>query len=76
MPKLPVVTGLRVVRALGRAGFDERRQTGSHVVMRHASSGRTVPVPVHSGQELPPGTLRRIIRDAGLTVEEFRRLLK
>ena len=76
MPKLPVVTGARAVKALGRAGFVVTRRSGSHTIMRHPETMRRVSVPVHSGQDLPPGTLRRIIADAGLTVEQFRLLLK
>ena len=76
MPKLPVVSGPEAVRALKRAGFEFRRQEGSHSILRHPETRVTVPVPIHGGRDLPPGTLRDIIRDAGLTVEEFRRLLK
>jgi len=71
-----VVTGAEVVRALRRAGFVVRRHTGSHTIMRHPGTMRSASVPVHSGEDLPPGTLRQIIADAGLTVEQFRRLLK
>ena len=75
MPKLPVVSGLETVRALERAGFLVSHQTGSHVSLRHMETGRTVSVPVHGGRDLPTGTVRGIIRDAGLTVVEFCELL-
>ena len=76
MPELPVVSGPEAVRALERAGFVVRRHIGSHVILRHPVTRVAVPVPVHGGKDLKPGTLRGIIRDAGLTIEEFRRLLK
>jgi len=76
LPKLPVVSGLEAIKALGRAGFVIRRQSGSHVVMTGPQGQRQLSVPVHGGRDLTPGTLRGIIQDAGLSVEEFRRLLK
>jgi predicted RNA binding protein YcfA (HicA-like mRNA interferase family) len=72
VPKLPVVSGADTGRALGRGGFGEIAQRGSHVKMRHAD-GRTAIVPLH--RELAPGTLRSILRQAGLSVDEFVTLL-
>ena len=74
-PKLPRVTCDELIRALKRAGFEEQRQRGSHLHLRRASDGRRVTVPVHKGRTVPPGTLRAILRDAGISVEEFRDLL-
>lgn len=76
MPKLPVLNGEEVVSALERAGFVFRRRTGSHAILRHPETKVTVPVPVHGGKDLKTGTLRGIIRDAGLAVEEFLQLLR
>ena len=73
--KLPRVEGREVVRALERSGFEVRRQKGSHVHLRRESDGRRATVPVHSGKTLPPGTLRAILRDAGLDPEGFRKLI-
>ena len=74
-PKLPRCTGPDLVRALERAGWVRRRQTGSHVIMGHpANPGRAV-VPVHAGQTLPPGIITRVLRDTGLTLDDLRRLL-
>lgn len=75
MPKLPVSSGRDLVRALERIGYEFLRQRGSHVTMINRELGRTIPVPVHANRPLRPGTLRAIIRDADLTVEEFRDLL-
>jgi predicted RNA binding protein YcfA (HicA-like mRNA interferase family) len=63
------------MRAPQRAGFEFLRQRASHITMVNRSTGQTVPVPVHGSRPLRPGTLRAIIRDAGLTVAEFVRLL-
>jgi len=75
--KLPRdVPGDRLVRALGRLGWYEDHQTGSHVALRHPEQpGRKVVIPVHPGRPLKPGTLHRILREAGLTVEALRDLL-
>ncbi|MFF5259105.1 type II toxin-antitoxin system HicA family toxin [Actinomadura viridis] len=68
------MSGAQVVKALGNAGFDLIRITGSHHRMAHAD-GRRVSIPAHAGRDMARGTLRSIIRDAGLTVEEFIALL-
>ena len=74
--RLPVVNGSAVVRGLKRAGFHVDRIVGSHhVLVFPGDPTRTVTVPVHSGRDLKPGTLRAIIREAGFSVEEFNDLL-
>ena len=73
MSKLPVISGRECVNALQRAGFRVRRQRGSHIVMQKDDPYRVVSVPNH--KPIKPGTLRGIISDAGLTVDEFRDLL-
>jgi predicted RNA binding protein YcfA (HicA-like mRNA interferase family) len=75
LPKLPAASGEDVIRALERAGFEVLRQRGSHVILVNRQSRQTIPVPVHGQRDLPAGTLRGIIADAGLTVGEFVRLL-
>lgn len=71
-PQLPVVSGSEAVGALGTIGFARVSQRGSHVKLRNAA-GRTVIVPLH--RELAPGTLRSILRQADLSVDEFVKLL-
>jgi predicted RNA binding protein YcfA (HicA-like mRNA interferase family) len=73
MTKLPVISGRDCVKALERAGFLLKRQEGSHIILRRDSPFAQVVVPDH--RELDRGTLRGIIRQAGLSVEEFARLL-
>lgn len=75
MPEsLPAVPGVKVVRALERAGFTVVRISGSHHVMRHPD-GLTVVVPVHAGRDMAKGTLRNILAIIGMDAEEFRKLL-
>ena len=74
MPKLPVVTAKEIIKALEKIGFQAVRQKGSHVRMKHEDS-RIVTVPVHKGKTIGKGLLRKILRDAELTVEEFVELL-
>jgi predicted RNA binding protein YcfA (HicA-like mRNA interferase family) len=76
MSGLPVIGGREVVRALTKAGFVVDRIAGSHHVMVFPGDPtRTVTVPVHAGRDLKPGTLRSIIRQTRLTVEEFSEFL-
>jgi predicted RNA binding protein YcfA (HicA-like mRNA interferase family) len=72
MSRLPVCSGADAVKALGRVGYAVDHQTGSHIILRHAS-GRLLTVPNH--RELAKGTLRALIREAGLTKEQFAELL-
>jgi predicted RNA binding protein YcfA (HicA-like mRNA interferase family) len=72
MPKLPVVSGTQAGRAFERAGWRVDRQRGSHVVMLKSGHIASLSIPQH--RELAPGTLRSLIRAAGMTVEEFRDL--
>jgi predicted RNA binding protein YcfA (HicA-like mRNA interferase family) len=72
MPKLPVVSGAQALRAFERAGWRVDRQRGSHVIMLKPGHIASLSIPQH--RELAPGTLRSLIRAAGLTVEEFRGL--
>ena len=73
MSKLPSLSGRECVKTLERAGFYFRRQEGSHIVLRRDDPFSQVVVPDH--RELDRGTLRAIIRAAGLSVNEFMRLL-
>lgn len=71
MPKLIRVSGEEVIRRLERLGFRQVRQRGSHVVMRKDTPDGEVGCSVPLHKELAVGTLRGIIRQSGLTVEEF-----
>ena len=67
MPKLPHVSGAEAVRALRQLGFEVARQRGSHIVMRRGASGCVVP----NHREIKIGTLHGVLRQAGISVEEF-----
>ena len=67
MPKLPRVSGAQAVRALERLGFAVARQRGSHIVMRRGSSGCVVP----NHRELKSGTLAGLLKQAGVSAEDF-----
>jgi predicted RNA binding protein YcfA (HicA-like mRNA interferase family) len=68
MPPVPILSGKQVIEILNGNGFEAIRQRGSHVRMRHPDGRRTT-VPLH--KELDRGTLRAIIRQTGLTVDDF-----
>ena len=70
-PKLPRVGGESPLRALKRLGFEEQRQKGSHVHLKRETDGRRLTVPIHKGRTIPPGTLRAILRDAEITIDEL-----
>jgi len=73
MAKLPVISGLKAVKAFSNAGWVASRQTRNHVIMEKIGHSTTLSVPKH--KELKRGTLRSLIKDAGLTVDEFVELL-
>ena len=70
MTGLPVVSGAQLIRALERLGWEAVRQRGSHVRLRHPERRMFLVVPLH--KELKRGTLRGILRDADLSVDELR----
>ncbi len=70
MAALPVLRSRQVVAALRRAGFTVHHQSGSHAILRNAGAALRVTVPMHN-RDLKPGTLRAIIREAGMSVDEF-----
>ncbi len=75
MRALPAVSGRIVIAALQRGGFEVVRSKGSHRFLRHRQDhSRQAVVPVHA-RDLPPGTLRAILRQARLTTDEFVDLL-
>ena len=71
MPKLPRVSGREAIRALERLGFEQVRQRGSHVVLKKRTPEGVIGCVVPLHQELAAGTLRGILRQAGVTPDEF-----
>ncbi len=73
MTKLPRISGRACVAALRKAGFQLKRQHGSHIILRRENPFAQVVVPDHL--ELDTGTLRAILRQAGLSPDQFEALL-
>ena len=73
MAKLPRISGMKAVKAFNKSGWSVARQTGSHIIMIKNDYKVILSVPRH--KELDRGTLRKLIKSAGLTVEDFVRLL-
>jgi predicted RNA binding protein YcfA (HicA-like mRNA interferase family) len=71
MSKLPSVTAREVIRVAQQLGFTFDRQRGSHAVYIRTVDHRRLVIPIHSGRDLKPGTLRGLIGDMGLSVDEF-----
>lgn len=70
MAQLPVLSGREVIRTLGKFGWTVARQRGSHIVLTKEGHNATLSVPDH--KEVARGTLRALLRAAGITLDEFR----
>lgn len=74
MSKIPSITGKSLLAALKRAGFEVIRIKGSHHFLRH-EDGRSTSVPIHSGEDIGPGLLSKILHDCELKVDDLKKLL-
>jgi predicted RNA binding protein YcfA (HicA-like mRNA interferase family) len=74
LAQIPLISSRECINALAKVGFAVSRQTGSHIILRREAPHKDVVVVPHSAQ-IPRGTLRNIIRQAKLTVDEFIALL-
>jgi len=75
MPKLPVIKSQELIRALKKLGFLKHHQVGSHAQFKNLN-GQKITVPVHAGKNINKKTLKGIINDLEINVEEFIVLLK
>lgn len=73
MPKLSPINAKELIKILEKLGFERVHQKGSHVRMRHID-GRRTSVPVHAGEKVGVGLLRKILRDCNITRNEFEEL--
>ena len=73
MTKLSTIKSTQFIRMLESMGFQKIRQKGSHCFMRH-TDGRTTVVPLHKGEDISRGLLRKILNDIDLSVDQFNRL--
>jgi predicted RNA binding protein YcfA (HicA-like mRNA interferase family) len=70
-PKLPVLSGDDLIKALKKFGYEPVRQAGSHIRLRHSAEPQRHPLTVPRHKTLKFGLLRRILRDARISVEEL-----
>ena len=75
MPKLPILSGRKLVKILKEIGFEEKRQKGSHIFLEKFIEGERKGLVVPNHKEIDKGTLIEIIRQAGLKREDFFKLL-
>jgi predicted RNA binding protein YcfA (HicA-like mRNA interferase family) len=76
MTKLPVLTANEVILGLRKAGFVfDRQAKGSHEIWYNPVTKRRTTVPNHPGADIPKGTLKAILKEAGLSLEDFLRLI-
>lgn len=75
MPKLPVVKAKELLKVLLKNGFYKHHQVGSHIQLKHVDGRRTT-IPYHPSKEIRRGTLKDIINDLNMTVDEFIKALK
>jgi predicted RNA binding protein YcfA (HicA-like mRNA interferase family) len=75
MPKLPIVKARELIRVITKLGFFEHHRVGSHVQFKN-KDGRRVTVSIHKGKDIKKKTLRGIISDLEISVEEFTKKLK
>ena len=71
MRSLGSYSGERIIKAFQKCGWQIARQKGSHVILQKDGSDAILSVPIHAGKTVKRGTLRALIKDAGLTVAEF-----
>lgn len=74
MPKLPIIKSKDLVKALNKMGFFEYHRVGSHVQLKH-SDGRRTTIPLHVGKDMPRGTVRAILKQIHISLEELIRIL-
>ncbi len=70
--KLPAVTAKEIIKIIERKGFVRVRQSGSHAIFKNESGKRTT-IPVHSNKNIGKGLLKQIMKDANITVEDFKK---
>lgn len=75
MPNIPIIKGQKLIKILLKQGFVLNRINGSHHILIHKEKHLTVSIPVHKGKTLGKGITLAIIKDAGLTIEKFLKLV-
>ena len=75
MRRLPALKAREVIRALEKAGWSVDHVTGSHYILRHPDKSGRIPVPYHGSRDIKIGILQSILKQSGLSIEEFNDLL-
>lgn len=75
MPKLPIISGKKLLTILKRHGYQEIRQKGSHVFVENQDGKRTTVIPIHSNEDLGKGLLKNIMTDLDLTVNDLIKMM-
>jgi len=73
MSRLPILTGLELIKILERMGFKTVRQKGNHVFLKHQDNRATI-IPVHKGKDVDRALLRKISRDIKISPDDFRNI--
>ena len=76
MPKLPIISGRRLLRTLKKHGFDVVRQRGSHVFVESEDGLKGTVIPVHAGEDLGKGILKSILADLDIETDDLLRMLR
>ncbi|MBD3397512.1 addiction module toxin, HicA family [Candidatus Micrarchaeota archaeon] len=74
--KLTPISPKKLVKVLGFLGYSQVRQKGSHIILEHKETRKITVVPMHSGQDISVGLLSMILREVGLSREEYFKLLR
>ena len=75
MPKLPSIPALKAIKCFEKIGYEVVRQKGSHIRLHHTTDQQKKPLTVPRHKTLGRGLLRKLLRDAELTIEQFNSLL-
>jgi predicted RNA binding protein YcfA (HicA-like mRNA interferase family) len=73
--RIPSLKSKEIIKALKKNNFIERRNTGKHCVLKNPLTGKIIPIPIHGSKDVKRGTVFAIIKQAGLSIEEFLNLL-
>ena len=71
MGRMPQITARKIIAFLKRNGFQEARQSGSHLTLWNEATGVSITVPVHTGCDLGRGLATRILKDAGFSIDKY-----
>ena len=74
MNKLPLLSSIELIKILKKLGFEEIRQRGSHKYLKH-TDGRATVIPVHSGQDIGRGLLKKILNEIEISRDDFLKLI-